>query len=45
MKKKIILIVGARSDIAQAIARVYAEENLTILLAARNSENLDIIAV
>ena len=44
MKKKTILIVGARSDIAQAIARVYAEENLTILLAARNSDDLNIIA-
>ncbi|SDX00138.1 hypothetical protein SAMN05444358_102162 [Ruegeria halocynthiae] len=38
-----VLILGARSDIAQATAHEYAEHGYPIQLAARNSETLQII--
>jgi decaprenylphospho-beta-D-erythro-pentofuranosid-2-ulose 2-reductase len=36
-----VLIVGARSDIAQATAREYAKHGYDVYLAARNADNLD----
>ena len=36
-----VLIIGAGSDIAQAIARTYAEAKRPLILAARNPERLD----
>ena len=36
-----VLIVGARSDIAQATAREYEKHGYDIYLAARNSNNLN----
>jgi len=41
---KSILILGATSDVAVATARRFAEEKYTILLAARDKENLGRIA-
>jgi short-subunit dehydrogenase len=41
MKKKNILIIGARSDIATAIANYFAKEDYNIQLAARNSSTLN----
>lgn len=42
MTKPAVLIIGARSDIGNAIARKFAAEGYAIQLAARNSEGLDI---
>lgn len=39
-----ILIVGAKSDIAKAIAREYAKAGYDLYLAARPSEELDLLA-
>ena len=41
---KYILIVGAKSDIAKAIAKKYAEEGYDLYLAARDSLDLKIFA-
>jgi len=41
---KSILILGATSDVAVATARRFAEEKYTILLAARDKENMSRIA-
>ena len=41
MTKAPVLILGARSDIGQAIARAFATEGHPIQLAARNAETLD----
>ena len=41
MTKAPVLILGARSDIGQAIARAFAAEGHAIQLAARNAETLD----
>ncbi|MET1256091.1 SDR family oxidoreductase [Aliikangiella maris] len=35
-----VLIIGARSDIAKAIAREYAKQGYDLYLAARNADNL-----
>ena len=43
MKKAPVLILGARSDIGQAIARTFAAEGHPIQLAARNSETLEAV--
>jgi short-subunit dehydrogenase len=40
-KKKYILIIGAKSDIAKAVARKYAGEGFNLYLAARNSNTLE----
>ena len=37
---KSILIIGAKSDIAKAIARKYAKEGYHLYLSARNSDSL-----
>lgn len=39
-----ILIIGANSDIAKAVAREYASQGYNLYLAARNVENLKIFA-
>jgi len=39
-----VLIVGAKSDIAMATARKYAENGYDLYLAARNSKTLDVCA-
>jgi short-subunit dehydrogenase len=44
MNMKNILILGATSDLAQAIARKYAAEGWSLTLAARNMELLDPVA-
>ena len=36
-----VLIIGANSDIAQALARQYANNGFNLYLAARNSSQLD----
>jgi len=36
-----VLIIGAKSDIAKAVARKYAENGYNLYLAARNSRELD----
>ena len=36
-----VLIVGARSDMAQAVARKYAQEGYALTLAARGTEGMD----
>ena len=41
MTKAPVLILGARSDIGQAIARAFAAEGHSIQLAARNAETLE----
>lgn len=41
---KSVLILGATSDIAQAIAKKYAAEGWGLTLAARNAQELDAIA-
>ena len=38
-----ILILGATSDIAQSIAKVYASHNFTIMLAGRCTEKIDLV--
>lgn len=40
-KNKTILIIGAKSDIAVAVAKKFASEGYNIQLAARNSSELD----
>ncbi len=40
MKKKILLVLGARSDIGIAVAHRFAKEGFQIQLAARNSSDL-----
>lgn len=40
MKKRFVLILGARSDIAKAIAYKFAKDGCNIQLAARNAESL-----
>ena len=39
-----LLILGARSDIAVPLARLYAQDGFDIVLAARNSDRLDATA-
>lgn len=39
--KNYILIIGAKSDIAKAVARKYAKEGFNLYLAARNAQALD----
>ena len=43
MKNKSVLILGARSDIARAVAHKFASEGYSIQLAARNSQDLDLV--
>ena len=38
-----VLILGASSDIAQAIAQIFAEKGYGLILAGRNTDQLDII--
>jgi decaprenylphospho-beta-D-erythro-pentofuranosid-2-ulose 2-reductase len=38
-----VLILGASSDIAQAIAKIFAEKGYGLILAGRNTEQLDVI--
>ena len=40
-----VLIVGARSDIGQALARAYAAEGADLILAARQAPLLDPLRV
>ena len=42
MSEDTVLILGARSDIAMAVARRFAKEGYSIQLAARNVENLSV---
>jgi len=42
--KQNILIIGATSGIAEAVARLYAEQGSRLFLVARNSNKLDIIS-
>jgi decaprenylphospho-beta-D-erythro-pentofuranosid-2-ulose 2-reductase len=42
--KQNILIIGATSGIAEAVARLYAEQGSQLYLVARNSKKLDIIS-
>ena len=42
-KNNTILIVGAKSDIALAVANKFASEGFNIQLAARNSSELDVV--
>jgi len=42
--KQNILIIGATSGIAEAVARLYAEQGSQLYLVARNSNKLDIIS-
>lgn len=42
-KNKTILIIGAKSDIALAVAKKFATEGYDIQLAARNSSELDLV--
>jgi len=44
MTKKSILIIGAASGIAEAVARRYASEGCNLALVARNQQKLDAIA-
>ena len=41
---KYILILGAKSDIAKEIARVYAKNGYNLCLASRNAKELEILA-
>ncbi|MCK4577275.1 MAG: SDR family oxidoreductase [Candidatus Marinimicrobia bacterium] len=36
-----VLILGAKSDIAKAVARIYAQNGYDLFLASRNSDDLD----
>ena len=36
-----VLIIGAKSDIAKEVARVYAKNGYDLYLAARNSDSLN----
>ena len=40
MKERILLVLGARSDIGMAVAKRFAKEGFQIQLAARNAFNL-----
>ena len=42
-KNKTILIIGAKSDIAVAIAHKFASEGYNLQLAARNSSELELM--
>jgi len=42
-KNKTILIIGAKSDIALAVAKKFASKGFNLQLAARNSSELDVI--
>jgi len=42
-QKKTILIIGAKSDIALAVAHKFASEGYNLLLAARNSSELNVM--
>jgi len=42
-KNNTILIIGAKSDIALAVANKFASEGFNIQLAARNSSELDVV--
>ena len=42
-KNKTILIIGAKSDIAVAVACKFASEGYSLQLAARNSSELDVV--
>mgnify|MGYP006172415941 FL=1 len=42
-KNKTILIIGAKSDIALAVAKKFASEGYNLQLAARNSSELDVV--
>lgn len=42
--KKNILIIGATSGIAQAVARIYASQHADIFLVARNNEKLQAVS-
>ena len=42
-KNKTILIIGAKSDIALAVAKKFASEGYNLQLAARNSSELEVI--
>lgn len=44
MKKKNVLIIGASSGIAEAVARRYASQGAQMMLVARNQSKLDVIA-
>ena len=39
-----VLIIGAKSDIAKAVARKYAKQGYDLFLAARNSDELEALA-
>ena len=41
MSKPDVLILGARSDIARPLARIYAEDGYGVILAARHSDMLE----
>jgi len=43
-KQNRVVILGATSAMAEAVARIYAQEGAAIALAGRNAERLDIIA-
>ena len=40
MIRKTVLLIGAKSDIALAVAHKFAQEGYEIQLAARNTESL-----
>ncbi|MBC8769836.1 SDR family oxidoreductase [Arenibacter sp. BSSL-BM3] len=40
-KKEYVLIIGAKSDVAMAVARKYAKEGFNLYLASRNSDTLE----
>ena len=42
-KNKTILIIGAKSDIALAVAHKFASEGYNLQLAARNHSELDVV--
>ena len=44
MKKKNVLIIGASSGIAEAVARRYASQGAQLVLVARNQSKLDVIS-
>ena len=44
MKKGYVLIIGANSDIAKALARIYAENGYDLYLASRNIKELEKLA-
>src|SRR5450631_874478 len=44
MPPRRVLILGATSAIAQAVARLYAQEGARLALVARNGQYLDVVA-